>query len=102
MPPTARLALLRHTSPNRQRGDTSQAPSASAGTPHTSPNRQRGTAFPSLALRAGVAACALALGLPAPAGARPAHKQALIDLFGPALPKKLHDCRTCHLPLEPG
>jgi hypothetical protein len=39
-----------------------------------------------------------------PAGlfAKPAHKKALIDLFGPALPKNLHDCRTCHLPDQPG
>ncbi|HTU21550.1 MAG TPA: DUF1553 domain-containing protein [Gemmataceae bacterium] len=29
--------------------------------------------------------------------ARPAHKKALLDFFGPALPKKLHNCRTCHL-----
>src|SRR5437899_8506357 len=43
-----------------------------------------------------------ALLLAAPASARPAHRQALIDLFGPALPKKLHDCRTCHLPVKPG
>jgi hypothetical protein len=43
-----------------------------------------------------------ALLLAAPVTARPAHKQALIDLFGPALPRKLHDCRTCHLPDTPG
>jgi hypothetical protein len=30
--------------------------------------------------------------------ARPAHKQALVDYFGPFLPKHLNDCRTCHLP----
>jgi hypothetical protein len=38
--------------------------------------------------------------LPACAGvaaARPAHKQALAQYFGPLLPKALHDCRTCHL-----
>jgi hypothetical protein len=34
----------------------------------------------------------------APAAAKPAHKQALISYFGPFLPPKLHDCRTCHLP----
>src|SRR6516165_4985088 len=34
--------------------------------------------------------------------ARPAHKQALGEYFGPYLPKKLHDCRTCHLPDPPG
>jgi hypothetical protein len=37
-----------------------------------------------------------------PALARPAHKQALAEYFGPYLPKKLHDCRTCHLPDPPG
>jgi hypothetical protein len=30
--------------------------------------------------------------------ARPVHKQALADYFGPFLAKKLNDCRTCHLP----
>ena len=34
--------------------------------------------------------------------ARPAHKRALADYFGPMLPKKLNDCRTCHLPDPPG
>jgi hypothetical protein len=34
--------------------------------------------------------------------ARPAHKRALADFFGPLLPKKLNDCRTCHLPDRPG
>jgi hypothetical protein len=34
--------------------------------------------------------------------ARPAHKQALADYFGPYLPKHLNDCRTCHLPDPPG
>ncbi len=43
-----------------------------------------------------------ALLVAAPATARPAHKQALLDLFGPSLPRKLHDCRTCHLPDRPG
>jgi hypothetical protein len=43
----------------------------------------------------------LALALPGSARAKPAHKQALLDYFGPALPKKLHDCRTCHLPDQP-
>ncbi len=32
------------------------------------------------------------------ADARPAHKLALAQYFGPFLPKKLNDCRTCHLP----
>jgi hypothetical protein len=40
------------------------------------------------------------LALPVAAHAKPAHKQALIDFFGPALPAKLHDCRTCHLPVS--
>src|SRR5688572_25670062 len=34
--------------------------------------------------------------------ARPAHKQALAQYFGSYLPKKLNDCRTCHLPDVPG
>ncbi len=40
--------------------------------------------------------------LPAGLHAKPAHKKALIDFFGSALPKNLHDCRTCHLPDQPG
>ncbi len=41
--------------------------------------------------------------LAAPAAtARPAHKQALAEYFGPFLAKKLNDCRTCHLPDRPG
>jgi hypothetical protein len=43
----------------------------------------------------------VALILPVIVSAKPAHKQALIDFFGPALPKNLHDCRTCHLPDSP-
>src|SRR5258707_6636035 len=42
------------------------------------------------------------LALASPAGARPPHKQSLAEYFGPFLPKKLHDCRTCHLPDRPG
>jgi len=34
--------------------------------------------------------------------ARPVHKQALADYFGPYLSRKLNDCRTCHLPEQPG
>src|SRR5262245_37287429 len=30
--------------------------------------------------------------------ARPIHKQALADYFGPFLSKQLNDCRTCHVP----
>jgi hypothetical protein len=37
----------------------------------------------------------------APAAAKPAHKRALIDYFGTALPAKLHACTTCHLPDRP-
>ena len=45
----------------------------------------------------------LLLMLPAAqAQARPAHRRALADYFGPLLPKKLNDCRTCHLPDPPG
>ncbi len=40
--------------------------------------------------------------LPAGLNAKPAHKKALVDFFGPALPKKLQDCRTCHLADQPG
>jgi hypothetical protein len=36
------------------------------------------------------------------AAARPAHKQALVDYFGPTLAKKLNSCTTCHLPDPPG
>jgi len=34
----------------------------------------------------------------APAQAKPAHLKALADYVGPALPKAVNDCRTCHLP----
>jgi len=34
--------------------------------------------------------------------ARPPYKKALADHFGPLLAKKLNDCRTCHLPEQPG
>jgi hypothetical protein len=37
----------------------------------------------------------------APVAAKPAHKRAMIDYFGPALPAKLHSCTTCHLPDKP-
>ncbi len=43
-----------------------------------------------------------ALSLPPGLLAKPAHKKALVDFFGSALPKNLHDCRTCHLPDQPG
>src|SRR5262245_60786440 len=39
---------------------------------------------------------------PSPAQARPAHRRALADYFGPFLAKKLNDCKTCHLPDPPG
>jgi hypothetical protein len=35
------------------------------------------------------------------ARARPAHRRALADHFGPRLARKLNDCRTCHLPARP-
>jgi hypothetical protein len=38
------------------------------------------------------------LAAPAVAHAKPAHKKALADYFGPFLPRHLNDCRTCHLP----
>jgi hypothetical protein len=47
-------------------------------------------------------AAALLLTCPAAAPARPAYKLALIDLVGDALPAKLRDCRTCHVPLQKG
>jgi hypothetical protein len=53
-------------------------------------------------VRISLVATGLLLGLVSPAGARPPHKQALAEYFGPFLPKKLHDCRTCHLPDRPG
>src|SRR5436309_10807795 len=34
--------------------------------------------------------------------ARPANKQALAQYFGSYLPKRLNDCRTCHLADQPG
>src|SRR5262245_32211468 len=47
-------------------------------------------------------ATAVFFGSAVPALARPAHKRALADHFGPFLPKPLNDCRTCHLPDPPG
>lgn len=43
-----------------------------------------------------------ALCLPSGLHAKPAHKKALVDYFGPDLPKNLRDCRTCHMPDRPG
>ncbi|MDX2036714.1 MAG: DUF1549 and DUF1553 domain-containing protein [Isosphaeraceae bacterium] len=37
-----------------------------------------------------------------PVWARPAHRRALADYLGARLETKLNDCRTCHLPAEPG
>jgi hypothetical protein len=34
--------------------------------------------------------------------ARPPYKKALADYYGPFLPARLNDCRTCHLPAKPG
>jgi hypothetical protein len=36
------------------------------------------------------------------AQARPPHKKALADYLGPDLPRKLNDCRTCHVEPEEG
>src|SRR5439155_17285599 len=47
--------------------------------------------------RAVLLTLALPLGFGSPLQARPAHRQALADYFGPFLAKKLNDCRTCHL-----
>ena len=44
----------------------------------------------------------LAAGLPSSLDARPPHKKALADHFGPLLPKQLIDCRTCHVPSGDG
>src|SRR5262245_44510069 len=37
-----------------------------------------------------------------PVSARPVHRRALADYFGPFLAQKLNDCRTCHVPDKPG
>ena len=47
-----------------------------------------------------ILAVALLFGVSSVAMARPAHKEALADYFGPFLAKKLNDCRTCHVPGE--
>jgi Protein of unknown function (DUF1553)/Protein of unknown function (DUF1549) len=52
--------------------------------------------------RAGAAACLVLLLGTGITHARPPHKQALADYFGPFLAKPLIDCRTCHLPDPPG
>jgi hypothetical protein len=57
---------------------------------------------PRLLTLSGVLTCAAFFLLLGPAHARPAHKRAMVDFFGPALPVRLHDCRTCHLPDKPG
>src|SRR5262245_27267218 len=44
-----------------------------------------------------LASICLAIVVPATCEARPAHKQALAQYFGPFLSKKLNDCRICHL-----
>jgi hypothetical protein len=48
-----------------------------------------------------LALCVALFGFPS-VQARPVHKQALAQYFGPFLSKKLNDCRTCHLPDPPG
>jgi hypothetical protein len=50
----------------------------------------------------GILATLLSLSLTSTVAARPAHKQALADYFGPFLARKLHDCQTCHVPEKPG
>ena len=52
-------------------------------------------------IRVALLAFAWAL-LASPAWARPAHKKSLADYYGPFLDKKLNDCRTCHVPEQPG
>ncbi len=47
-------------------------------------------------------ATAMLLGSGAAVDGKPPHKRALADYFGPLLPAKLNDCRTCHLPEKPG
>jgi hypothetical protein len=44
---------------------------------------------------------AILLLVAAPLSARPPHKKALADHFGPLLPLPLIDCRTCHEPAPP-
>jgi hypothetical protein len=52
--------------------------------------------------RSSLVLAALAVFFAAPAvQAKPAHKKALIEFFGPALPTRLHNCQTCHLPDTP-
>src|SRR5260370_757651 len=46
--------------------------------------------------------CVVVVAMASVTGARPAHKKALADFLGPALPQHLNDCRTCHLPDKPG
>src|SRR5262249_35746280 len=52
--------------------------------------------------RTGAVALAVVLTAAGVSPARPPHKQALADYFGPFLAKSLNDCRTCHLPDPPG
>jgi hypothetical protein len=48
--------------------------------------------------RVAIISAVLAAVTSSPLQARPPHRQALADYFGPFLAKKLNDCRTCHLP----
>src|SRR5437764_15397628 len=48
-----------------------------------------------------LATAALLLAVSA-APAKPVHKKALAEYFGPFLAARLNDCRTCHLPDKPG
>ncbi|MBY0523486.1 MAG: DUF1549 and DUF1553 domain-containing protein [Gemmataceae bacterium] len=51
--------------------------------------------FPILALMTALLAASVA-------NARPPYKKSLADYYGPFLPPKLHDCRTCHVALKEG
>ena len=55
-----------------------------------------------MAWRAAIALTVAVMLQTSPARARPAHRRALADYFGPFLAQKLNDCRTCHVPETPG
>ena len=48
-----------------------------------------------------VAVLMIVLGATSRTWAKPAHKQALADYFGPFLVQKLNNCQMCHLPDSP-
>src|SRR4051812_871182 len=81
------------------------SPPPAKDTQHSSrPPTLRGSRAMMRALRRGIALVPLVWLLSAAGSlhARPAHKQALADYFGPFLAKKLNACTTCHLPDKPG